>query len=65
MKTLIEDTESGDIFIWFENSSGELEYTQYKPVDGGSVDVPLTHLATYMALNLNVDDYEEYDLVEA
>ena len=40
MKFLIEDNYNEQVVIAFENSSGELEYSVFKLVDGGVTPIP-------------------------
>ena len=40
MKFLIEDSYNEQVVIAFENSSGELEYSVFKLVDGGVTPIP-------------------------
>lgn len=42
MKFLIEDIENEQVVIAFKNSSGELEYSIFELVDGGTTEVSST-----------------------
>ena len=52
------------VAIAFENSSGELEYSLYKLVDGGVIGSPAEEAdkSAIVASEVNMTDYQDYEL---
>ena len=64
---MIDDMQ-GKIVTAFINSKGEIEYTEYKAVDGGVMELPaydnVDSVNAYIASELGIQEYQDFKLEE-
>jgi len=62
---LIVSEDQDTVIIAFENSDGDIEYTEYTVCDGGIIiDPPDSDISAIIASDNGITEYQDYELKE-